>query len=204
MANWQSCRKRRLNELVIAVIRLGPHSRPSQVSATDHDTRGAQSVDISRTTDEAQADVAHGSCRNRRLIQPTTVGPPAIVPDTHPCAVFAGARFRRQPAQSRVCAMTLENQGVSSPGQWPSRTACGQTLAPNRADQAFDEWMRQRHAPARSLHLCFRFVYASAAPGWHRYEGPDKITTSRGRSGRVARRGNRLPPRRGTSEDERA
>ena len=44
----------------------------------------------------------------RRLIQPTTVRPPAIFADTRPSAVLAGARFGREPAQSRVRAMPVE------------------------------------------------------------------------------------------------
>ena len=38
-------------------------------------------------------------CRDRRLIQPTTVGLPAMRTDPRPRAVLAGARFRRQPAE---------------------------------------------------------------------------------------------------------
>ena len=48
------------------------------------------------------------SCRDRRLIQPTTVGLPAIRTDIRSCAVLACARFRRQPAQPRVRAMTVK------------------------------------------------------------------------------------------------
>ena len=44
-------RERRLNEPVIAVIQPGRNPHPGQVSVTDDDTRGVQSVDTSRGTD---------------------------------------------------------------------------------------------------------------------------------------------------------
>ena len=88
------------------------------------------------------------SCRDRRLIQPTTVGPPAIVAETRSCALLHCAPFWRQPAKPRVCAMTvkiplelkeLHFQINGRPEQRPV-----ETLAAYRADEAFDEWMRQR------------------------------------------------------------
>ncbi len=79
--------------------------------------------------------------------------PPAIVADTRSCAVVPGARFRRQPAQPRVRAMTvkvalefkeLQLQIRGCPEQRPV-----ETFAAYRADQAFDEGMRQRHVRHR-------------------------------------------------------
>ena len=101
----------------------------------------------------ARANVAHGSWRNRRLIQPTTVDPPAIPTNTRSCAVLARARFRCHPAQPRMRAMTvkialeikqLPLQISGCPEHRPV-----ETFAANRSDQAFKEWMRQRRVRHR-------------------------------------------------------
>jgi hypothetical protein len=72
------------------------------------------------------------SGRDRRLIQPTRVGLPAIPVDTRPRAVVRRARFRCQPAQPRVRAIAvkvpLELKRASAPGPWPSRTASGRDI----------------------------------------------------------------------------
>jgi len=87
--------------------------------------------------------IAHGSCRDRRLIQPTTMGPPAILTDTRPGAVLARARFRRPPTQPRVCAVSvivpLELMELQLQIRGRPEQRAVETLAPNRADQPFDE-----------------------------------------------------------------
>ena len=86
-------------------------------------------------------------------------GLPAIRTDIRSSAVLACARFRRQPAQPRVRAITVEValELTELPVQisgGPEQRAV-ETLAPNRADQAFDERMRQRHVRHRldSFHV---------------------------------------------------
>jgi hypothetical protein len=101
----------------------------------------------------ARANVARGSCRNRRLIQPTTVDPPAIPTHTRLCPVLARAQFRCQPAEPSVRAMTvkialeIKELHLQISGRPEQRLI--ETFAANRADQAFDEWMRQRHVRHR-------------------------------------------------------
>jgi hypothetical protein len=70
----------------------------------------------------ARAGVAHGSCRDRYLIQPTTVGPPAILIDTRPSAVLACARFGRQPSRS---ARHSSDGFFRSPGVEPQQLRRG-------------------------------------------------------------------------------
>jgi len=53
-----------------------------------------------------RANVAYGSGRNRRVKQPTTVGPPAVSTNTRSYAVLANGRFRCQPA-SPACVRWL-------------------------------------------------------------------------------------------------
>ena len=136
---------------VIAVIQLNQICQPGQFSVTDDEARWRSIGRYSQgCTDLAQLEpTSHtGSCRDRRLIQPTTMEPPTIPTNTRSCAVFARTRFRCQPAQSRVRAITvkialeikeLHLQIGGRPEQGPV-----ETFAANRPDQAFDEWMRQR------------------------------------------------------------
>src|SRR5713101_6447760 len=99
------------------------------------------------------AGVENASCRDRRLIQPTTVGPPAILTDTRPCAARVRARFRRGPSEPRVRAMTvivpLEIKELHLEISGRPEEGAVETFAPNRSDQAFDEWMRERHVRHR-------------------------------------------------------
>ena len=63
--------------------------------------------------------------------------------------VLACARFRRQPTQHRVGAMTVKVDLELTEFQLQIRGRPEQraveTFAADRADQAFDKWMRQRH-----------------------------------------------------------
>ena len=81
------------------------------------------------------------------------MGPPTIRGDTRSCAVLPSARFRRQPAQSRVRAMSvkvplelteLQLQIRGRPEQRPV-----ETFAAYGSDQSLDEGMRQRHVRHR-------------------------------------------------------
>src|SRR5262245_47852475 len=110
-------------------------------------TRVAFTQSTSRAVRTWPACITRRLCRDRRLIQPTTVGPPAILTDTRPCAVLGCVRFRRPPAQPRVRAITvkvalelteLRLQISGRPEQRPV-----ETFAAYRADQPFDEGMRQ-------------------------------------------------------------
>src|SRR5262249_1997842 len=116
------------------------------------DRIGVQSIDF-REVQTARADIAHPSGRDRRLIQPTTMRLPPILTETHPCAVRARARIWRASAQRRVRAMTVVvpleiKEFQLQVGDGPEQRG-GETLPPNRADQALDEWMRQWHVRAR-------------------------------------------------------
>ena len=99
------------------------------------------------------AGVANASGRDRRLIQPTRVGPPAILTDSRPRAARVGARFRRGTSQPRVRAMTvivpleIKELHLQISGRPEERAV--KTFAPNSADQPFDEWMRERHVRHR-------------------------------------------------------
>jgi len=84
-----------------------PNPYPRQAALRDEARGRVQSVNTSRGRDSPRADVAHASRRYRRLIQPTTVQPPAILSDTRPCAARVRSRFRRAPLQPRVRAMTV-------------------------------------------------------------------------------------------------
>jgi hypothetical protein len=67
----------------------------AKVSVRDKDARG---FDRSTTREVLASPASHTrSCCDRRLIQPTTVGLPAIRTDTRSCTALACARFRRQP-----------------------------------------------------------------------------------------------------------
>src|SRR5713101_9767015 len=100
------------------------------------------------------AGVENASCRDRRLIQPTTVGPPAILTDSRPCAARVRARFRRGTSQPCVRAMTvivpleIKELHLQISGRPEERAV--ETFAPNRSDQADDVCMRERHRAART------------------------------------------------------
>ena len=122
-----------------------PYGRRAPVGHKD--TSGVHRSSSRRVGRLIRANGAHGSCCNRRVIQPTTVGPPAVSTNTRSCAVLARARFRCHPAQPRVGAMTvkvtleikeLQLQIISRPEQ-----RAVETFAADRADQPFDKWMRQ-------------------------------------------------------------
>ena len=100
--------QRRLNEPVTAGISARPKSglSPGFSLGRGHAWRFNRSTSCG--TALVSSSVAHGSCRDRCLIQPTTVDPPAILTNTRPCAVLARARFRCHPAQCRVRAMTVK------------------------------------------------------------------------------------------------
>jgi hypothetical protein len=93
------------------------------------------------------------SGRHGRLVEPRTVRLPAIRPDIGPGTARLRAGFRRTPFQARMGAMTvmvplelveLQLQVGGRPEEQPV-----QAFAPNRADQAFDEGMRERHVRHR-------------------------------------------------------
>ncbi len=130
-----------------AVIRPSPNPYPRQVSLRDEHT-----VAFSRSTPREVracpgADVAHASRRDRRLIQPATVRPPAIRTDTRPCTVRV--RFRRAALQPHVRAMTvivpLEIKELRLQISGCPEERAVQTFAPKGSNQPFDEWMRERH-----------------------------------------------------------
>src|SRR5262249_10813158 len=64
-------------------------------------------------------------------------------------AARLSTRFRRAPVQSRMCAMTvivaLEIEELHLQIRSRPEERVVQTLAPNGANQPFDEWMRERH-----------------------------------------------------------
>jgi hypothetical protein len=97
----------------------------------------------------ARANGAHASCGYRRLIQPVTVEAPTIPTHTRSCVALARERFRCQPAQSRVRAMTvkivleIKELHLQVRGR-PEQCPVVEIFAANRTDQAFDEGMRQR------------------------------------------------------------
>src|SRR6267143_3883148 len=142
-----NCRSRR-KDAVTAVIWPGPHPYCRQVSVRNaasttfagdlivaaHQGQGDAWRSISRHLARyglGRSRRCTQSCRDRRLIEPTTVGLPAILTDTSPCAVLACARFRRQPAQSRVRAMTVKVALEIKELQLQisgSRTACGRDI----------------------------------------------------------------------------
>jgi hypothetical protein len=137
----------RLNEPTFWVMQLDPTAFRAWFTQRCRTRVG--SVGRLREVRTPGAGVAHGSARDRRLIQPTTVTLPTILPDTHLCVVHASARVRSSPAQPRVRAMAvkialeiteLHLQIRSRPEQ-----RAVEKLPPNRADQPFDEWMRERH-----------------------------------------------------------
>src|ERR1700681_4194749 len=93
------------------------------------------------------------SGRRGRLVERTMVRLPAIQPDTGLGTARLRVGFRRTPLQSRMGAMTvmvpleleeLQLQVGGRPEEQPV-----QAFAPNRADQAFDEGMRERHVRQR-------------------------------------------------------
>ena len=106
VANSQSCRKD-AERTRIAVIRPGPNPDPRLFhSGADHTAAFNRSTPRDVRTGPG-ADVVHASRRDRRLIQATTVRPPAIRTDTRPHAARVRARFRRTPLQPRMRSMTV-------------------------------------------------------------------------------------------------
>src|SRR5882672_2348531 len=107
------------------------------------ETPGVQSV---AGTDLAGAGVAHGSCRDRRLIQRATVDAPAILTNIRPCPVLACARCRRQRVEPSVRAMTvkvaLEIEELHLEIRGGPEQRLVEKFAAYRSDQAFHEWMR--------------------------------------------------------------
>jgi hypothetical protein len=143
-----------VNRRVIAVIQPRPRPYPRQGFSQGQGRAWCSiSRQLARYGLSREPASYTQSCRDRRLIRPTTVGLPAIRTDIRSCAVLACARFRRQPAQPRVGAMTVKvaleitELHVQISGGPEQRAV--ETLAPNRTDQAFDERRRQRHVRHR-------------------------------------------------------
>src|SRR5713101_5718954 len=93
------------------------------------------------------------SRRHRRLIEPSTVRLPAIRTDTRPCTARSRARVRRTPLQPRMSAMTivvtLELKELQLQiGGRPEEGAI-QAFPSNRANEPFDEGMRERRVRHR-------------------------------------------------------
>src|SRR5258708_35531533 len=125
VANCPSRGKTPDERVTAAVIPTQVLLSPSASRAQGHVRRsiGRHLAKFRRLT---RAHVAHGSCCNRRVIQPTTVGPPAVPINTRSCPVPVRARFRCHPTQPRPGARTgkvtlelkdLQLQLSSRPGQ---------------------------------------------------------------------------------------
>lgn len=133
-----------------AVRRFGP---PYVVRFTR--TRHAVAFERSRpgTLDRPHSRYALASRRSWRLIQSTTVRLPFVLAETRPSATGARVTFRRSSLQAPMRSMTvvialkleeLHFQICSRPEEHAV-----ETVAPNRADQPFDKWTRQRHVGHR-------------------------------------------------------
>ena len=96
---------------------------------------------------------AHASRRHRRVIEPTTVRLPTIRTETRAAATLVRDRHRRTPLHPRVGAMTvvvtlkLEQRQLQIGGRPEEREV--QALPADRANEAFDEWMRERRVRHR-------------------------------------------------------
>ena len=138
MANLPVVRRRRLIKRATATV------IPTQVRIVDERQSGrgharrSIGCPIAQFGRFARATAAHGSCCNRRVIQPTTVGPPAVPINTRSSAVIAPTRLRCQPAQPRVRAMTvkvlLEIQELALKISGRPEQSPVETFAANRTD----------------------------------------------------------------------
>ena len=92
--------------------------------------------------------VAQASGRDRRLIQPTTVPPPAILTDTRARTAHVRTGLRRAPAKPRVrpipVIVLLEIDELHLQISDRPEERAVETFASNRSNQPFDEWMRER------------------------------------------------------------
>ena len=129
--------------------------RPSPSVARSPGRRHAAAFERSTPS---QLDLLHSrhtdaSCRSWRLIQSTTVGLPSVLAEIRPCAAGARARFRRTslhpPMRSMTVVITLKIEELHFQICSRPEEHAVETFAPNRADQPFDKWMRQRHVGHR-------------------------------------------------------
>src|SRR6516225_9728298 len=112
-----------------------------------------QSVRISRGTNAPRNPRRARVTPRSASDTPTTVPPPAILTDTRACAAHVRAGFRRASAKPRVRPITvivlLEFEELHLQVSDRPEERAVETFAPNRSNQPFDEWMRERYVRHR-------------------------------------------------------